>query len=72
MIIGKLLKKKTNMKHTNLPNEITGEYYEDKMQWYEYVAIIASLLIVVAFILAVVDQVFGAETVTYWIAELIS
>ncbi len=58
-------------KHTNLPNEITGEYYKEKTTWYEYGAIFASLLTIVVFILAVLDQVYGAETVTNFIADLL-
>ncbi len=54
-------------KHTNLPNEIDGSYYEEKTDW-TTIAVVTIGTIVTLLIIA--DVVFGAEAVTYWIAGL--
>ncbi len=47
-------------KHTNLPNEITGAYYEDKTSWFEIAAYTFGTLIT---LLAILD-LFFPEVVT--------
>lgn len=56
-------------KHTNITNEITGAYYEEKKTpvldifCYALAGIVAGLV--------TADIAFGAEQVTYWIANLV-
>lgn len=60
---------KDNMKkHTNIDNEITGGYYEKKTPIQD--AIFLTLCTLFA-ILGACDLIFGAEQVTYWIANLV-
>ena len=62
-------------KHTNLPNEITGEYYEEEPSILALtitVIVVGTLMIIAAVILvAIADTILGAETVTNFIADLL-
>ncbi len=50
-------------------NEITGAYYEAKLSWWR---VSLAILIAVALILMVADFIFGAETVTNYLAEILA
>lgn len=57
------------MKHTNITNEIDGSYHNDiQLSWYHHLAFVA---VVSGTILAILDQIYGAETVTNFIADLL-
>lgn len=53
-------------KHTNLPNEITGAYYEEQTPWITYILVTLGVLIVT---LAIVD-LFYPEVVTEVLSEV--
>jgi len=59
-------------KHTNLPNEITGEYYKEKTPYFTIAMVyIVFLIALIVFVLSILDTIFGAETVTNFIADLL-
>ncbi len=59
-------------KHTNIDNEITGAYYKKPFDSkpYFYTALVIAGVIVGVLLLA--DTLFGAETVTNVLADLIT
>ena len=57
------------IKPTTFTNEITGAYYEAKLSWWR---VSLAILIAVALILMVADFIFGAETVTNYLAEILA
>lgn len=69
-LINNYLKNSTGM-FTNLPNEITGAYYREQgtLKFYIKNTILVVCLLALPFLLA--DLIFGAETVTNFIADLL-
>jgi hypothetical protein len=57
-------------KHTNIDNEITGAYYEEEHNFWKSTTFWTILIITLLFIAA--DYIFGAETVTNVLADLIT
>lgn len=57
-------------RHHNFDNEITGEYYESTLLEKVTEGLLVAFVLV-AGIMMIADYVFGAETVTNFIADLL-
>ena len=57
---------------TNLPNEITGAYYKKEYTWKDYGKIAIAIATFIVIVLSLADYLFGAETVTNVLADLIT
>jgi len=58
--------------YSNLPNEITGAYYKKEYTWKDYGKIALAIATFIVIVLCLADYIFGAETVTNVLADLIS
>lgn len=57
---------------TNFDNEITVEYYNEKTPYFSIALVyLAGLIVVTGIIFIILDAIFGAETVTNFIADLL-
>jgi hypothetical protein len=53
-------------------NEITGEYYDDNTLFEKVMAGLVLISLLVWGILMIADSIFGAETVTNYLAEILA